>query len=105
MGRIGSMRLRSFLFKAVCLAVLTAFAALFVTWDGTATTAAYRGDASPEVSPAPEPQLPVTVTGVDGQTVTVEDIERIVPLSGDIAEILWTLGLGDKIVGVDVSAV
>ena len=64
-----------------------------------------KGDVSPEASPAPEPQLPATVTSFDGQTVTVEDVARIVPLSGDIAEILWTLGLGDKLVGVDVSAV
>jgi iron complex transport system substrate-binding protein len=98
------MRSRTFLFRAVCLAVLTAFATLLVTWDGRSTTAAFQ-EASPAASPAAEPQLPATVTGVDGQTVTVEDVSRIVPLSGDIAEILWTLGLGDKIVGVDVSAV
>lgn len=30
--------------------------------------------------------------------------QRIVPLNGDIAEIVWSLGLGDRVVGVDVSA-
>jgi iron complex transport system substrate-binding protein len=31
--------------------------------------------------------------------------QRIVPLNGDIAEIVWALGLGDQVVGVDTSAV
>lgn len=58
---------------------------------------------APSVAEA-EPQLPVTVTGVDGNTVTVTDVSRIVPLNGDIAEIVWALGLGDRVVGVDISA-
>jgi len=68
-----------------------------------ATPEAEEGPATPV--PPPTPQLPVTVTDVQGNTVTVEDVSRIVPLSGDIAEIIWTLGLGANIVGVDVSAV
>ncbi|GIH10360.1 hypothetical protein Rhe02_84270 [Rhizocola hellebori] len=31
-------------------------------------------------------------------------VQRIVPLTGDIAEIVWALGLGDQVVGVDTSA-
>ena len=42
----------------------------------------------------PEPRLPAVVEDVNGASVTVEDVSRIVPLSGDIAEIVWTLGLG-----------
>lgn len=62
-------------------------------------------DASPAASPAaPVPVLPATVTDVNGAEVTVSDISRIVPLSGDIAEIVWDLGLGGNIVAVDVSA-
>lgn len=53
---------------------------------------------------AASPQLPVTVTSKDGEQVTVSDVSRIVPLSGDVAEIIWSLGLGANIVGVDVSA-
>lgn len=53
----------------------------------------------------PAPQLPATVQDVSGDEVTVADISRIVPLSGDIAEIVWSLGLADNVVGVDVSAV
>ncbi|MGH8776784.1 MAG: heme/hemin ABC transporter substrate-binding protein [Jiangellaceae bacterium] len=32
------------------------------------------------------------------------EAERIVPLNGDIAEIVYALGLGDEVVGTDVSA-
>jgi iron complex transport system substrate-binding protein len=53
---------------------------------------------------AATPQLPVTVQDKDGNDVTVTDVSRIVPLSGDIAEIVWGLGLGENIVGVDLSA-
>ncbi|HCT76917.1 MAG TPA: hypothetical protein DGT23_10070 [Micromonosporaceae bacterium] len=31
-------------------------------------------------------------------------VQRIVPLNGDLAEIVWALGLGDQVVGVDTSA-
>src|SRR5690606_27048384 len=50
------------------------------------------------------PVLPVTVTGLDGQEVTVEDVSRIVSLNGDITEIIFALGLGDNLAGVDTSA-
>jgi iron complex transport system substrate-binding protein len=53
---------------------------------------------------APSPQLPVTVKDINGKDVTVKDISRIVPLSGDIAEIIYDLGLQKNVVGVDVSA-
>lgn len=61
-------------------------------------------DASPVASPVAA-VLPVTVTDVNGADVTVTDISRIIPLSGDIAEIVYDLGLYPNIVGVDVSAV
>lgn len=57
-----------------------------------------------EAMAAPEPQLPATVTNVDGEEVTVSDVSRIVPLNGDIAEIVYALGLGANVVGVDTSA-
>jgi len=68
---------------------------------GRPALAALAQDASPV---APTPVLPVTVTDANGTEVTITDISRIVPLSGDIAEIVWDLGLGGNIVGVDVSA-
>jgi iron complex transport system substrate-binding protein len=60
---------------------------------------------STDGTPAPAPQLPVTVKDVNGNDVTVSDISRIVPLSGDVAEIVYDLGLAANVIGVDVSAV
>ncbi|WP_103529668.1 hemin ABC transporter substrate-binding protein [Streptomyces sp. SM12] len=54
--------------------------------------------------PPPEPTLPVEVESADGTPVTVETAERIVPLSGSIAEVVYTLGLGDRVVARDVTA-
>ncbi len=51
-----------------------------------------------------EPQLPATVVDYQGEQVTITSIERIVSLNGDIAEIIFALGMGDYIVGVDSSA-
>lgn len=48
--------------------------------------------------------LPVTVESADGREVEVTDVGRIVPLSGNIAEVVFDLGLGDHVVGRDVSA-
>lgn len=62
----------------------------------------------PVASPKPvvesAPVLPVTVTDKDGKSVVVRDVSRIVPLNGDIAEVVFTLGLTKNVVGVDTSA-
>jgi iron complex transport system substrate-binding protein len=58
-----------------------------------------------DATPVVAPQLPVTITDATGAEVTVDDVSRIVPLSGDLAEIIWGLGLGENIVGADLSAV
>ncbi|MFE5398133.1 hemin ABC transporter substrate-binding protein [Streptomyces sp. NPDC056568] len=52
----------------------------------------------------PVPKLPVTVRSADGERVTVERAERVVPLSGSLSEIVFTLGLGDRVVARDVTA-
>ncbi|MFC8567672.1 hemin ABC transporter substrate-binding protein [Streptomyces sp. NPDC057245] len=52
----------------------------------------------------PEPELPVTVRSADGEQVTVGAAERVVPLSGSLSEIVFTLGLGDRVVARDVTA-
>lgn len=51
------------------------------------------------------PGLPVTYTGADGVESTVDDVSRIVTLSGEFTEIVFALGLGPNIVGVDLSSV
>ncbi|NEA98235.1 ABC transporter substrate-binding protein [Streptomyces sp. SID13726] len=53
---------------------------------------------------APVPELPVTVDSSDGRKVTVKDASRILPLNGGVAEIVFTLGLGDRVVGRDITA-
>lgn len=53
---------------------------------------------------AEEPHLPVTVMDETGASITVESIERIIPLDGDIAEVVFALGLGDRVVATDLSA-
>lgn len=60
-----------------------------------------------EVHPldTPSPDLPVTVTSADGVEVTVTDVSRIlaVDLYGTLAETVFSLGLGDLVVGRDTS--
>nr|WP_285739567.1 ABC transporter substrate-binding protein [Kitasatospora phosalacinea] len=59
-----------------------------------------RIEALPDV---PVPRLPVTVPSADGRQVTVTSAERIVPLNGSLAELVFSLGLGDRAVARDVS--
>ncbi|MFE2012545.1 hemin ABC transporter substrate-binding protein [Streptomyces sp. NPDC059491] len=68
-----------------------------------AKTAAAPDRVEPLAAPA-APQLPVTVRSADGRTVTVASTERIVPLSGSLSEIVFTLGLGDRVVARDITA-
>ena len=44
-----------------------------------------------------------TVIGADGVETEITDISRIVSLNGDITEIIFELGLGENVVGVDVT--
>ncbi|MEU5342647.1 hemin ABC transporter substrate-binding protein [Streptomyces sp. NPDC020766] len=78
--------------------------------DGTAGSepaakaASATADRVEPLSDTPDPQLPVTVRSSDGRKVTVRDAERIVPLSGSLSEIVFTLGLGDRVVARDITA-
>lgn len=56
------------------------------------------------VADNPTPQLPATFEDAVGNSITVTDIDRIVPLSGSLAEIVFSLGLGDHVVARDVAA-
>ncbi|MFF0481868.1 hemin ABC transporter substrate-binding protein [Streptomyces sp. NPDC004435] len=93
---------------------LTAVIALALTATGcgggdspkaapAAKAAAAPDRVEPLSSPA-SPELPVTVGSADGRRVTVDSTERIVPLSGSLSEIVFTLGLGDRVVARDVTA-
>jgi iron complex transport system substrate-binding protein len=70
----------------------------------TPTAVSASPAAAPTAAPESAPVLPAAFTDKDNKTVDVKDVSRIVPLNGDIAEVVWALGLGDRVVGVDVSA-
>ncbi|MFJ6868080.1 hemin ABC transporter substrate-binding protein [Streptomyces termitum] len=93
---------------------LTAVIALALTAAGCgggstppAAPAAKAAAAAPDrvepLSSPAVPRLPVTVASADGRKVTVASAERIVPLSGSLAELVFTLGLGDRVVARDVT--
>lgn len=67
----------------------------------TTTTTANRVE---PLENTPAPSLPATVLAADGKKVTVEKAGRLVPLSGSLSEIVFTLGLGDRVVARDITA-
>ncbi len=66
-----------------------------------AATAAVTAAAS---AAAVVPKLPATVNDKDGHPVTITSIDRVIPLNGEITEIMFELGLGDKVAGADISS-
>ena len=47
---------------------------------------------------------PIEVTDAGGETVIIHSAERIVSLNGSTTEILFALGIGEKVVGCDASS-
>ncbi|WP_433533311.1 heme/hemin ABC transporter substrate-binding protein [Micromonospora sp. CA-263727] len=74
------------------------------TGCGPTTAVVTDTDVEP-IGDDPGSALPATVTSADGTTVTVSDAGRILPVNlyGSIAEIVFSLGLGDRVVGRDTS--
>lgn len=72
--------------------------------ESTSTTV----PATPSTSMAPTSTLPVptarTVVDARGVEVAIESVERVIPLDGDVAEIVFALGMGDHVVATDLSA-
>ncbi|MGH2583411.1 MAG: heme/hemin ABC transporter substrate-binding protein [Dehalococcoidia bacterium] len=105
--------------KRLCSVLLVLAAALLVAACGTSDDGDASAQATPQSTTTPvaaaptilaptvtatRPVLPATVTDKDGRSVTVTDVSRIIPLNGDIAEVIWALGLGDNVVATDTSA-
>jgi iron complex transport system substrate-binding protein len=79
--------------------------ALLVVALFAATAPAHAAiDAPAPIKVETRPILPARVTDANGKTVTIRNVARIVPLNGDIAETIFTLGLASRVVGVDTSA-
>ncbi|WP_239064814.1 ABC transporter substrate-binding protein [Streptomyces sp. S4.7] len=72
------------------------------TAKGAGTTA--TADRVEPLATVPEPELPVTVDSADGTKVTVTSTNRLVPLTGSLSEIVFTLGLGKHVVARDITA-
>lgn len=58
---------------------------------------------TPPSAPA-DPVVPITVTDSTGRQVTIDSVDRIIPVDGDLAETVFALGLGDRVVATDLSA-
>ncbi|MYX63337.1 ABC transporter substrate-binding protein [Streptomyces sp. SID8382] len=71
---------------------------------GSRRTAAAAADRVEPLRAEPTPRLPVTVRSADGHRVTVRSADRIVPLTGSLSEIVFTLGLGRNVVARDITA-
>ncbi|WP_326808671.1 ABC transporter substrate-binding protein [Streptomyces sp. NBC_01775] len=68
---------------------------------GAAHSSADR--AEPLSGPAPAPALPTRVKSADGHRVEVRSAARIVPLTGSLSEIVYSLGLGKRVVARDIT--
>ncbi|MFG2918706.1 hemin ABC transporter substrate-binding protein [Kitasatospora sp. NPDC048298] len=73
------------------------------TRTATTATTTRAPDAVEPLPVEPVPQLPATTPSADGRQVTVTSAERIIPLDGSLAELVFSLGLGPKVVARDVS--
>src|SRR5882757_6912858 len=110
-GRVpGGMR-RVGLRGAVAVVTAAALALVLAACGGgtgsdpaTAKASATPVDAVEPLTGTSPPVLPATVKSADGRTVTVRSDDRVVPLTGGLSEIVFTLGLGSHVVARDISA-
>lgn len=75
------------------------------SWRGAVDVNLPEPDIRP-VAQDPEPQLPARVTDAQGTRVRVTDVSRVLALDiyGTLSQTVFELGLGDRIVGRDVSS-
>lgn len=72
-------------------------------FEGPDTALLDSNDITP-ITTDPEPQLPVTFTGLDDVTVEITDLSRILALdgTGSLASVVFGLGFGPNVVGRDL---
>ncbi|MGW7092110.1 heme/hemin ABC transporter substrate-binding protein [Streptomyces sp. NPDC054874] len=98
-------------------AALTAAVTLALVLTGCGGSGGGGGDSAPKsagstadadrvepLAAPPAPKLPVTVDSADGTKVTIGSTDRIVPLTGSLSEIVFTLGFGKQVVARDITA-
>lgn len=73
-------------------------------FEGPDTALLQSGDITP-ITTHPEPELPVTVVGLDDVSVEVSDTSRILALdgTGSLASVVFGLGFGPQVVGRDLT--
>ncbi|GIM93718.1 heme/hemin ABC transporter substrate-binding protein [Paractinoplanes toevensis] len=88
-----------------CTSVSEVGAAESTTNSCGVTTARLASEDVTPLDPKPAPVLPVTVDSADGRKVTVTSADRIlaVNLYGSLAELVFSLGLGGRVIGRDTS--
>jgi len=69
----------------------------------TIATRTSTAGSTPAAVIAPRLQLPVTVEDKDGRSVTISDVSRTIALTGDVAEIIWALGMRGSVIATDTS--
>jgi iron complex transport system substrate-binding protein len=88
-------------------ALLTTALLTLTACGGTPTETGADTTAIDRVEPLTDtatPALPATITDATGTTITIATADAIVPLSGSLSEIVFTLGLGDHVVARDITA-
>ncbi|WP_419995187.1 heme/hemin ABC transporter substrate-binding protein [Streptomyces boninensis] len=63
-----------------------------------------RADRVEPIAATAKPDLPATVHSADGRKVKVAKADRIVPLTGSLSELVYSLGLGKRVVARDITA-
>lgn len=73
------------------------------TAAGEPPTPGGAADPSDETDDAPSADA-IVVVDDRGVEVVIESTERIIPVDGDLAEVVFALGAGDRVVATDISA-
>ncbi|MFB8036444.1 hemin ABC transporter substrate-binding protein [Streptomyces sp. NPDC056004] len=103
-GRAGTRGPLGILAAALALALALTGCGGGTDAKAPATATKTTADRIEPLTTAPDPQLPVTVKSADGAEVTITSTDRIVPLTGGLSEIVFTLGLGKQVVARDITA-
>ena len=70
----------------------------------SSSATASQSERSAPATPEAQPVLPVTLVDDAGREVTVTSVDRIIPVNGDLAEVVFALGLGAQVAATDLSA-